>query len=200
MTRTRISMLCIGLLWATGCGDDTRSGEDAGGIRLPDGSAASCDPIMVPAPTTAACAAATASCISGCSGAADPGACFVACFEADPNPDPCFGCFLQSIDACYTRNGCNDEYGLLDCCVADECVEGSPCLEAPGPCVTQWDTYNACGDALPDTTCQGVANVCFPPAGGFLPDLSPRSAISPEAERLFMSLDPSAFSASFPRL
>lgn len=200
MRRTGISMVCIGLVVAMGCGDDTRTGEDAGGIRLPDGSApASCDPITVPAPTAAACAAATGACISGCTGT-DPGACIVACFEADPNPDPCFGCFIQSIDACYTSRGCNDEYGRLDCCAADMCVEGSPCVDEGGPCVAQWDTYNACGDALTEGSCNGVANVCFPPAGGFLPDLSPRPAISPEAERLFMSLDPSVFSAAFPRL
>ena len=223
MSRIGTLMICAATL-ALGLGcDDGRSGEDGGGIVLMDngpdttpdtgtpppptdsGPGDSCPPMEAPAPSPApVCAASTLSCLMGAMTAEDQ----QACIDADPMPMECDACILQ--DLIFTCSnpmggGCDDQWGEVQCCLADECgstpagPEREACLNAaigdmatPGPCAGDFSTFAMCANSAAMAGRCGITQACFMMSGGFNPDFRPFRPIPHqywmEAGALFQSL------------
>ncbi len=144
---------------------DAARGEDAGsGPVTEDAGGAMCPPTMLPPPSGMACSAETFSCLMGAAPTAEAQQ---ACWMADPDPEGCFGCAQAEVLACATRNGCDDEAGVLDCCIRDNCAgvpeaELQACLMAN--CVPQFNGLAMCADSLSQMRVCGISGLCFPAA------------------------------------
>ena len=122
MKRVGTLFACVVLMSAFAC--DNRGGEDTGivimdsGMRdTASGDTGVCAPVMVPAPTMAACTMATGTCLSGCTTAA----CQQGCLDADPNAMSCNACVNQAVLSAASMMGCAQPIGDLECCVNDRC-------------------------------------------------------------------------------
>ncbi|MBZ0121457.1 MAG: hypothetical protein K8H88_30960, partial [Sandaracinaceae bacterium] len=139
-----------------------------GGPTMPDGGPA-CPPVNVPAPTTTPCAAATRTCVDMAATGND----VIACLQGDPMANACLGCVDQALSSCATMNGCNDEYGQIDCCVRAACPTlDSACVQAAvatmptaGACASQATAFQGClTPLLQGGTCPLVpTGACFMP-------------------------------------
>ncbi|RLB52463.1 MAG: hypothetical protein DRJ42_14860 [Deltaproteobacteria bacterium] len=143
---------------------DTGTGGDGGtdsGTPPTDSGGGTCPPIVLPAPTTPACAAET----QACGAAATSQAAFEACLDDDPMAMACTACVGQGQVSCLTMNGCDAEWGNLECCgEATGCTDVA-CLNSM--CPTEVGAFNTCATSV-GATCaiQGaVLTACTIPAG-----------------------------------
>lgn len=174
MKRIGFLMTCGVLTVAFGC--DNRTVEtDGGGIVLMDsgpdedagtdsGPGDTCPPAMEDPPAGNACAQTTLDCIM----AATSQAMLQACIDADPNPQACVGCLNQEVISCGSRNGCDEEWGEVICCLTEACPSAdAACINSAlgtgGACGTDLNTFLSCVNGLPTGTC-GITPLCFPPA------------------------------------
>lgn len=144
-------------------------GTDAGVFTFPDApvdgggvdGGGMCPPLVVPAPTEAACSDATVTCLRD---GGDP----TMCITADA---PCLACVQSDLAACATTaGGCDDEAGAAQCCFNENCPDGS-CSATT--CMAEWDAYVTCFRAAPCS----IGDVCFPSA----PACPPAAWPAPEA-------------------
>lgn len=132
-------------------------------------SAPACPPADWPAPGTPGCTSATLACAM----AATTSAQFQACLDADtastPAGESCNGCINDELLSCATMTaGCDDELGLVQCCLNAECPGGEEsCVTAAfapgGACEDDRDDFAACAnEAIADEVCGVSPDVCFP--------------------------------------
>ncbi len=172
------SLALMGLLLsASACGDDSRArggdGGTDGSIVLMDGGGdtgttsdssttsdsggGSCPAQTVPTPTTAICSANLPTCLMACDPTDD--ACFNACFDGE---DPmCEGCINQAAFACYTMNGCDQEYGDVICCAMDAGCGSTDAACVMTNCGTQLTAFNTCTNTVPSGACGAILNACI---------------------------------------
>ena len=184
----RLAIACAALLGLAACGDD-----DDGGIVLMDGggmadagggvdagggadAGSDCPPETIPAPTGMQCQNSTLTCLMGASSAEAQ----QACITADPNAAACQSCIIQEIYSTCSMAGCDDEIGLENCCLEDECG-ASPtqaCIDTAygGPCNAVANTTASCLQAAQMARTCGVSMLCFGAAAPatFAPDFAPR--------------------------
>lgn len=138
-------------------------------------SAPACPPAAWPAPTDVSCSAATLTCVE----AATTGDALQACLDADTTGTPaspvgevCTTCVNDELIACATdrsatANACDDELGLVECCLNAACPSGtSACrsagVAAGGACGGEWSSFLTCVRArVADESC-AVTPLCFP--------------------------------------
>jgi hypothetical protein len=136
--------------------DSGTPGTDAGG---------GCAPMSAPLPPAPVCARATLTCLM----TATTMAMQQACLAADPMPAECNACLQQEIvSRCTTAPAmCADEYGNLQCCLAEECPTGdATCLNGAlgGACMAQATALQNCANAEQTAMRCGVsATTCFMP-------------------------------------
>lgn len=125
------------------------SGFDAG---MP----AACATDIVPAPTTAACAAATGTCLDACTDAT----CFDTCLASDPGMGECALCLDDAFLSCANAAGCQAQWDALMCCI-DTCADPSSEACFTTTCAAQASAYDACASTQ-EATCGASGAVCFP--------------------------------------
>ena len=175
----RAALVLASLFALTACGGDPiimvmdtgprDAGSDVGNggtdTGTPMADAGSCPPVMSPAPTGAVCVAATLTCLMG----ATTQTAQEACIAADPAAMACNTCLLQEVASnCTTpAAGCGDEFGLLTCCLQEECPTGdAACINTAsmGACGTQGNAVNACFNTAQMARACGISMLCFMPA------------------------------------
>lgn len=114
------------------------------------------------APIGVSCETSTLDCLGDCM----DGACQLACFEADSQPDICINCVLGNLTSCAQGRGCQDEWDTYYCCVEAAGCFGLPVEEAQTcagtACETQFSSYQGCANPL-QPECFPVQRMCFPP-------------------------------------
>lgn len=137
-------------------------------------SAPACPPAAWPAPGVVGCTMATRTCIEG----ATTGAALQACIDADTTGVPpamagdvCNECINDDLISCATDsatpNACDDELGLVQCCLEAECPTGDTtcrgaAVGASGACRPDWDTFLTCVDATLTAGSCDITTACFP--------------------------------------
>ncbi|MGE0790881.1 MAG: hypothetical protein AB7S26_34725 [Sandaracinaceae bacterium] len=123
------------------------SSFDAG----PPGSS-SCTPDIIPAPTTAVCAASTLTCLEGCT---DDATC-EACITADPMGDACGQCLEDSFLSCVNAAGCQTQWDAMLCCY-DSCADPES-AECDTTCASSSMAFDTCAEAS-SASCDD--SICF---------------------------------------
>lgn len=163
------------LMDGSGGGDEdsgmTTTDPDSGTTPDPDaGMDDGCPAAMAPTPPMPmACAAATFSCLM--TATTQPAQ--QACIDDDPNAMNCSACINADIAYRCTNvptGGCAEQYGELQCCIAEQCPGGvtQACAAmavgtaaAPGPCATDANTFIMCLNAAQMAMQCGLTSTCF---------------------------------------
>ncbi len=185
--RAVLPLACVLALASFGCGDNTimlmdsgtpgtdtgTPGTDAPTTPVDAPTGPTCPPATAPAPTPDQSDAATLDCLIA---AGANQAMQMACLDADSTGDECLACLNGEVLASCTTAavGCNDELGLVNCCLMEACPTGeTACVQAAGAsggaCAAQANTMVMCvNTAVMSRACGNSAEVCFrdAPAGG----------------------------------
>lgn len=175
MNKLTISSMIFALALG-GCGDDDRPGDmitlmdggpgaDSGPVGTDMGPGVDmgpgCPPASYPAPTEATCTMEQIEELQTASMESQEAV--NAWFDANPD---CGTCVNDGILACSTSNGCDDEFGLVNCCGQDECgaaADPQACFNAAtsagGACEGQVNTFISCVQGLPAGSC-GIDPTC----------------------------------------
>jgi hypothetical protein len=178
--RAVLPLACVFALALVGCGDDPivivpddtggGGGADAGtdaNTAAPDApTTPACPPASAPPPTPDQCDAATLDCLVA-AGTSQPMQ--MACLDADSTGDECLACLNGEVLAACTTSaaGCDDELGLVNCCLEDACPTGDmACVQAAGAsggaCAAQANTMVMCvNTAVMSRTCGNTPTLCF---------------------------------------
>lgn len=175
-------LACLGLL-TFGC-DDSRDGDDGGGIMIMDSGPGSdsgptgtdsgptgdrfspCTentplPQNVAAPTAPACDATTGTCAMACADAT----CFQACIDADPGAtammNPCSACVFVAQTACVNQTGCQADWEEVACCVNQTCPTDAMLSCIGTTCMAANSAWETCANAAV-SGCGAAIDVCFP--------------------------------------
>lgn len=144
------------------------AGEDAGADGGADAgidAGSTCPPFLPDLPDPDQCDVATRDCLADAEGDV---AMQNACVRADSTPTACLACLNAEILAtCAADAGCDDEIGLVECCVDLACPTGDmTCTDAAtdpgGACIEERDAVFACaGAGSAAGTCGISATLCF---------------------------------------